>query len=509
MDPTTGGGDNKENVSPPLAVLQPHAAAKSDGGDRLPPESALYFSVFGKLRGGGGKHAKGRPHFVFECEKQNQHLRSHNRVDILSFHDGPAAVLAARYVRQETFCEHFTVRNALETPASRKTVSNFDSELRGQLRVFLAAPVAPDLGGPEKAADAGRPSRGGAREQDVLVLITAAQEALTFTLTFCPKKTFDTWMAVLTKNKLYLAIDLDRTVIDSYTLEGLEKVLREEAFSEREKSYILAHALALEHYNRKGEIPPFMRMIYGAANVKQEFDAVYVERERGSQLIFTKYPKGLNRKYPEGGPVLFWVRPGFDTFLKNVRNRYFSTFITHSSNAHASLALKLLKIDVAESERLSGIPVMTVCRKGKKLLTKAFHLTGAGAEKCFVGLDDLCDGSDEQACNPDGVSTWISSDLRVVVKPVPYHAYRSEAGQSDAVPLEMCANLLACIHERFFAALRRAAEDCDGSFEKLLACPLPKIDDIVSYQARNNTTSSQRMASFIEMVIQKFNSGSA
>ena len=43
-----------------------------------------------------------------------------------------------------------------------------------------------------------------------------------------------------------------------------------------------------------------------------------------------------------------------------------------------------------------------------------------------------------------------------------------------------------------------------GTYGALMACPLATVEDIVSYYHRNNTTSQQAIASFIENVIKQF-----
>ena len=484
---------DKENTAPTCSLSADDDTLKKVASPVGGDNNFIYFSIFSK--GGQLQQRDERgPNFVLQCPKKNQNLRSFNQLSTASYQDGAYALLATRYIREESTCEHFQVHASSKNSAFQSSnVKKFYSELGNQMRVVLASEEM-------KGSDSDLSLMSA---NDTLILITANGEECTFTFTVCLRKTFDIWMNVVSKYKLYLGIDLDRTVIDSYTLEGLEKLIQEQNSSEREKSFVLAHALALEHFNRKGDIPPFMRMIYGSTNVKFESGAIYVDRGRGSKLIFTRYPRGT-QKYPNGTPVLFWIRPGWDVFLDSIKDRYFTCFITQSSSIHAALALKVLKLDVLQEEKESGVRMLTVCRKDKKLITKAFHLTGAGAEKCFVGLDDLCDGSDELHSNLDGVSIWNRGDLRVILKPVPYHAYSEQAGQSDATPLEMCSHLLSGIHERFFASLNKAVEGCK-SHSSTLSCSLAKVEDIVSYYARNNTTSSQAMASFIETVIQKFN----
>ena len=54
-----------------------------------------------------------------------------------------------------------------------------------------------------------------------------------------------------------------------------------------------------------------------------------------------------------------------------------------------------------------------------------------------------------------------------------------------------------------FASLHRSMRE-SGTYGALMACPLATVEDIVSYYHRNNTTSQQAIASFIENVIKQF-----
>ena len=300
-------------------------------------------------------------------------------------------------------------------------------------------------------------------------------------------------MNVLSGEKLYLAVDLDRTVIDSYTLEGLKKLLLVDSLGERVKANVVSHYLALENYRLTGEIPWFMLAMYGKVNVKVEQDSIYIERERGSRLVFTKYPNGC--------PVIFWIRPGWDTFLELIPKRYFTCFITQSARMHATLALKILGVHApTDGSSRDGVNVLTVAREDRKVITKAFCLTGASAEKCWVGLDDLCDGIDMSSDNLNGVAIWQPDDLKAILKPVPFHAFSEEAGKSDAISLEICSNILTGIHTRFVACLNSALQ-AGKTYDALLSCSLPRVEDLVAYYHRNNTTSEQRVSSFIETVI--------
>merc|ERR1712072_1354007 len=291
--------------------------------------------------------------------------------------------------------------------------------------------------------------------------------------------------------------DLDRTMIDTYTIEGLQKLAKDDpSLNEKEKCYAISHALALNHYKDHGQLPVYMHWVYGEQNIVSVQSAIVVNRGKESKLVFTRYANG--------NPVLFWIRPGWNTLWNSVHSHYFPCFVTHSSAPHASLALKVLGIDVLTVAQGSVVKSLTICREGRKFLTKAFHMTGSQAEKCFIGIDDLCDGSDELLSNYDGVSIWNRSDLRKIVKPVPYHAYSGEPGKSDELPLHVCSTLLLGIHQRFFASLDKASQECNA-FDSLLSCNLPDLDDIVAYYGRNNTTSAQAVASFIFEMTSKLN----
>ena len=68
--------------------------------------------------------------------------------------------------------------------------------------------------------------------------------------------------------------------------------------------------------------------------------------------------------------------------------------------------------------------------------------------------------------------------------------------------LDMCVNLLEGVHERFFAAVQRLVGESKG-YEDLATRPLARVADIMGYYHRNNTTSSQGVASFMESVLKR------
>ena len=488
----------KENVAPSIPGSRAKARASTTvhRGDRAASDApATYFYVF---------NAEKSPQFVLESSPADRRaplelaeiaIGAHNHFEIASAPRGPLAVLASRYVLQEArFCERFLARGSpLNTPAAAQTLRALTADLSAQAMVVLAHPF--------RASGA---QDGGGKRTDrrtVAILTARPGEDAGLCVAVCPAATWAAWTNALSATKLYLAVDLDRTVIDSYTLEMMRRLLMREdgEMSERAKSALVCHYLALENYRLTGEIPWFLVAIHGKENVTLEGDgAVCIDRGRGSRLVFTRYPNG--------SVVLFWVRPGWDRFVDRIQQRYFTCFITQSAPMHADLALKVLKVrrggvGDGESSR-DDVKVLTVCREGRGVVTKAFCLTGAKAEGCWCGLDDLCDGADLSRGNLDGVVTWIGGDLPCVLKPIPFHAYSEEPGKSDAVSLDMCVNLLEGVHERFFAAVERLVGESKG-YEDLATRPLARVADIMGYYHRNNTTSSQGVASFMESVLKR------
>lgn len=460
-----GSATKKEKVDPRSVAKssQQRAAAAS----RFPH----YFYVY---------NANKNPHFILEGSVDTEtagggKIGEHNPLEIVSFQSGALPVIAMRYIQREReFCQlRIGVRpSSLNTPGARDKIRNLTKELRAEAKVVLAHPF--------RKSFAGGQSEDRSVQKETLVIISATEEkagqesSRDLSVTICPTATWSSWTNVVRVSKLYLAIDLDRTVVDSYTLDGLAKLVRTDSLDEKSKALALSHYNALGIFKESGEVPWFILAFYRSKNVSIEENGSIrvVAGKAGSELVFTKYQ--------DGNPVLFWIRPGFRAFMDRVKDRYFPCFITQSSPMHASLALEVLKIDAeAMSADLRGAKLLTVCRRDRRLETKAFRLTGAGASQCFVGLDDLCGGSDELQQNLDGVSIWERSDLRATIKPVPYYPYSDEAGRSDAIPLEICSNLLEGLHERFFASLHRSVRE-SGTYGALMACPLATVEDIVS-----------------------------
>ncbi|QDZ21475.1 hypothetical protein A3770_05p39930 [Chloropicon primus] len=451
------------------------------------------------------------PQFVLESREgrpRRPKVGTDNHLEIAAGPQGPSAVLAARYACSETsFSDRAKVGggSTLNTRASGERLEAFWRDLRDQMKVVLAHPFRANLSSLDRRAEGGGGSPCGGRIKDkgTVAIIVASPcgggqcGGAPMEIVLCPSATWAAWINALSAKKLYLAVDLDRTLIDSYTQESLLRLVRDKGLGERVKAYALSHYFALENYRLAGEIPWFMLEMYGKENVRLEENAICIDRERGSRLVFTKYSSGC--------AVLFWIRPGWDHFVERIQDRYFTCFITQSSRMHAELSLRVLKVQVPpeqEEGAMDGVKVLTVCRKDKRVVTKAFHLTGARAERCWLGLDDLCDGSDVSASNLDGVSIWQSSDLKSVLKPVPFHAYSDEAGKSDAISLQICTNILEGMHERFFASVERVLQ-ASSTYDDLLTCPLPKLEDIMSYYHRNNTTSVQTISSFVENIVSK------
>jgi hypothetical protein len=475
----------KENVDPQLAVKAEEGVG--EGRNAATAEWKASFEIYdsltreciGTLEGG--------------LASNQEEIGSIKRLSIHAFQSGKGSVFVARYVMQERFCKSIQVKiPAAETnsPFSKKVQALYE-DLKGGIKVALA-------------------HLSSSSAKDKWAVLTPSRTKNNFSVTICPKKTWEIWSNVIEKRKLYLGMDLDRTMIDTYTIEGLQKLVKDDpSLNEKEKCYALSHALALENYRHHGQLPLCMQWVYGEQNIVSEESTIVVgeqntvseqstivvNRGKESKLIFTKYANG--------NPLLFWIRPGWTTLWNSVDLHYFPCFVTHSSAPHAFLALKVLGIDIPTVAQGSGVKPLTICREGRKFLTKAFHMTGSQAEKCFIGIDDLCDGSDELLSNYDGVSIWNRSDLRKILKPIPYHAYSGEPGKSDELPLHICSTLLLGIHQRFFASLDKASQECN-TFDSLLSCTLPDLDDIVAYYGRNNTTYTQAVASFINEMASKY-----
>ena len=471
--------NEKENLDPQRAVTGKVEGGKAD-------EWKASFEIFsgldlrhriGTLEGGIASHQEKDP------GSNKSSSSSSSRLCIHSFPAGKGSIFIARYVMQERFCKNIEVKISGAETNQRKLQELYE-DLKDGIKVALT----------HVSSEA---SEQDPTEKDKWAVLTPSRTKNNFSVTICPKKTWEIWSNVVEKKKLYLGMDLDRTIIDTYTIEGLQKLVKDDpSRNERDKSYALSHALALDNYRHHGQIPQFMQWIYGAHNIVREKDAIIVNRGKDSKLVFTRYMNG--------NPVLFWIRPGWNTLWKSIDSHYFPCFVTHSSAPHAYLAMKVLGLDVLTLGQGSGVKALTICRDGRKFLTKSFHMTGSQAEKCFIGIDDLCDGSDELLTNYDGVSIWSRSDLRKIIKPIAYHAYSEEPGQSDELPLHICSTLLMGIHQRFFTSLEKATQD-SKVMDTLLSCTLPDLDDIVAYYGRNNTTSAQAVASFIYEMTTKLN----
>eukprot|EP00216_Chloropicon_sp_CCMP2111_P000116 CAMPEP_0198239922 /NCGR_PEP_ID=MMETSP1446-20131203/5188_1 /TAXON_ID=1461542 ORGANISM="Unidentified sp, Strain CCMP2111" /NCGR_SAMPLE_ID=MMETSP1446 /ASSEMBLY_ACC=CAM_ASM_001112 /LENGTH=548 /DNA_ID=CAMNT_0043922589 /DNA_START=248 /DNA_END=1894 /DNA_ORIENTATION=+ len=391
-----------------------------------------------------------------------------------SFDQGPIPVLAARFMAEE--------KGATPVFVSAKNDENmlrFYEKLRSGLQVALA--------------DFTRDRNGNQLNHAVVVPFPVKGK---FMIVLSTKRVWTTWLTVLKRRKLYIGVDLDRTVVDCYTLEKLEAVIRSAELSEREKALAILHLSALNHYRNTNMMPQYLRALYRDIGVPDEKGAISICRENGGRVVLTRYANG--------DPILVLVRPGWEALLSVFKADYYTCFITQGSSIHASTVLEALGAHALEETDESGIGLKVICRDAdnKKTYKKSFSLAGAGATKCFVGLDDLLDGSDESRSNAEGVSIWERDDLKVVLKPVPYHAYSEEAGQSDQVPLEMCSILLKSIHHRFFSAVDQVLDSpnvCD-----VFSQELPRLDSILAYYGRNNITSAQAVASFVNKTIQNF-----
>lgn len=459
-----GSATKKEKVDPRSVAKssQQRAAAAS----RFPH----YFYVY---------NANKNPHFILEGSVDTEtagggKIGEHNPLEIVSFQSGALPVIAMRYIQREReFCQlRIGVRpSSLNTPGARDKIRNLTKELRAEAKVVLAHPF--------RKSFAGGQSEDRSVQKETLVIISATEEkagqesSRDLSVTVCPTATWSSFTNVVRVSKLYLAIDLDRTVVDSYTLDGLAKLVRTDSGREVQGPRPLPLQRPRDLQGKRGG--PLVHL-----GLLQEQERVHRGERKHSRRGWQGRERARLHKVPgrESRPLLDSSR--VQAFMDRVKDRYFPCFITQSSPMHASLALEVLKIDAeAMSADLRGAKLLTVCRRDRRLETKAFRLTGAGASQCFVGLDDLCGGSDELQQNLDGVSIWERSDLRATIKPVPYYAYSDEAGRSDAIPLEICSNLLEGLHERFFASLHRSVRE-SGTYGALMACPLATVEDIVS-----------------------------
>ena len=512
------GGDDKENVDPSGVTTRRrrHATAATDclpldklglshDNDRSFAEAfkevfkdagltasqlqeMIAFSVRWRARSGSVQVFNGGDYLgsigAARLEEEELHARVESaacpRIYITAFEDGPLAFLIARYAQNETW--------------SRTTVVECSDSVR---LLGLHALMGDNV----QVARGTLVHFGSFHGPDHALLVPLAERGR-FKLIICAERTWKTWAACLRHRKLCLGMDLDRTVVDTYTVELLEHLLRSGTLSESERPLVLLDLMALRHFGSCGEVPRFVTILYPNASFTCEGNGgpAAITHQDGGRIVFTKGP--------DGKAFLMWVRPGWAALRSVVEERYFTSFVTQASQPHAERAIEALGAEHLAFEDTSGVPRMTICRDGvNKIHRKSFGAIGAMATKCWLGLDDLLDGSDECHSNADGVSIWEREDLKAILKPVPYHAYSREAGRSDAIPAEICANLLCCIHQRFFAAVDNVLKASEGSFAKVTEAELPELGSIMSYYGRNNTTSSQAMASFVHSTMRAFHKG--